>query len=43
MPNHKDNHKDDTFDRMYIGKSGCMVFIIVIAIIYVIYNIISNS
>lgn len=35
--------KDDTYDRMYYGKSGCGLLLAIIAVIYVIYNIIVNS
>lgn len=35
--------KEDTYDRMYFGKAGCGLFLAVIAIIYIIYNIILNS
>jgi len=31
--------RDDTYDRMYFGKGGCMLFLAVVAIIYIIFDI----
>ncbi|MGM0837935.1 MAG: hypothetical protein ACQEV7_17485 [Bacillota bacterium] len=35
--------RDDTYDRMYFGKGGCGLFLAVVAISYIIINIIVNS
>ncbi|MFE7064048.1 hypothetical protein ACFVAD_18100 [Sutcliffiella sp. NPDC057660] len=35
-------NRGDTYDRMYFGKGGCMLFLAVVAIIYIIIDIILN-
>ncbi|MCA1320957.1 hypothetical protein LC085_13630 [Bacillus tianshenii] len=35
-------NRGDTYDRIYFGKGGCMLFIVVVAIIYIIIDIILN-
>lgn len=34
--------RGDTYDRMYFGEGGCMLFLAVVAIIYIIIDIILN-
>jgi hypothetical protein len=35
----RSTHNDDNFDRVFIGRSGCMSIIIIIAIIVILYAI----
>lgn len=38
-----DDERNDIFDRTYIGRPGCMAIVVLVGILYIIYNIYSNS
>jgi len=42
LRNRQKDGSNDIFDRTFIGRPGCMLVLIVLVIVYIFYNILTN-